>query len=318
VNTSERFLVTGAYGCIGAWTVRQLIEESVPVVALDVGADARRLELLLTDAQMRGLPTMPADITDLDVLEATLEQLSITNVIHLAALNLPTCRDNPTLGARVNVVGTVNVLEAVARRKDSMAPVVYASSIAAYGDVGGAPARVDDGEPATIYGVFKRAVESAAAVYWRDRELSSIGLRPHTVYGLGRDQGLTSAPTAAMLAAAAGRRYHIPYGGLSTLQYAPDVAAAFIAASRSAATGASVHNLPGEHVRMSELVAAIEAAAPEAAGSISWDEVELPFPSEVDTASSRAVLENLSFTPLRAATADTIARFRSLLAAGAL
>ena len=39
---------------------------------------------------------------------------------------------NPSLGARVNVVGTVNVLEAVARRSARMAPVVYASSIAAY------------------------------------------------------------------------------------------------------------------------------------------------------------------------------------------
>ena len=57
----------------------------------------------------------------------------MTHVIHLAALQVPFCRADPPLGARVNVVGTVNVFEAVARRGDGgIAPVVYASSIAAY------------------------------------------------------------------------------------------------------------------------------------------------------------------------------------------
>ena len=62
--------------------------------------------------------------------------------------------------------------------------------------------------------------------------MPSVGLRPHTVYGPGRDQGLTSAPTAAMLAAAAGPAVPLPFGGAYQLQYAPDVAAAFVAAAR--------------------------------------------------------------------------------------
>ena len=57
------------------------------------------------------------DITDLDAVERASTRHGITNVIHLAALQVPFCRADPPLGARVNVVGTVNVFEAVKRRR---------------------------------------------------------------------------------------------------------------------------------------------------------------------------------------------------------
>src|SRR5262249_11824732 len=146
-------------------------------------------------------------------LESALDEHEITNVVHLAALQVPFCRADPPLGARVNVLGTVNVFEAVRRRLVPMAPLVYASSVAAFDppDDGVAPSM--RGHPGTLYGVFKRANEATASVYALEHGVASVGLRPHTVYGVGRDQGLTSAPTAAMLAAAAGLPYAIPYGG---------------------------------------------------------------------------------------------------------
>ena len=85
-------------------------------------------------------------------------------MIHLAALQVPFCRADPSLGARVNVVGTVNVLEAAARRE--LGRVVYASSVAAYDaldDHDAAPAM--QGVPSTLYGVYKRANEGTAHVY---------------------------------------------------------------------------------------------------------------------------------------------------------
>ena len=197
---------------------------------------------------------MRGDITDLDAFERTLDEHAITHVIHLAALQVPFCRADPPLGARVNVVGTVNVFEAVARRADRMGPVVYASSVAAYDaldDTTAGPAM--QGVPSTLYGVYKRANEGTATVYASERGVASVGLRPHTVYGPGRDQGLTSAPTTAMLAAAAGRPYRLPFGGAYQLQYAPDVAAAFVAAARGGADGAGLrgHRRPGRSTRTS-------------------------------------------------------------------
>ena len=92
--------------------------------------------------------------------------------------------------------------------------------------------------------------------------MPSIGLRPHTIYGPGRDQGLTSAPTAAMVAAARGEAYEIPFGGSLQLQYVADAGEAFVRASEAGADGASVHNLDGPVASVEEIVAAIEAAAP--------------------------------------------------------
>jgi nucleoside-diphosphate-sugar epimerase len=317
----ERFLVTGAYGCIGAWVVRQLLDEGSHVVTLDMSDNPHRLRLLLSEDELDSVPHARTDITDLDALERTFDEHEITNVIHLAGLQVPFCRADPPLGARVNVVGTVNVLEAVTARRSRMAPLVFASSNAAYeavDDGDDRPPRADAGTPSTLYGVYKRANEACAAVYWRDHEVRSIGLRPSTVYGPGRDQGVTSSPTAAMFAAAAGSTFHIPYGGRFPVQYVPDVARAMIAASRSSHAGASVHDIPGPSVRMGEIVEAIEAAAPEAAGRITFDDVRLPFSEEAELESLVRLIGPVPVTPIEQGVAQTIEIFRRLLAKGLL
>jgi UDP-glucuronate 4-epimerase len=304
----ERFLVTGSNGCIGAWVVAQLTHEATPVVALDASDDDHRLRLVLDDEALAGVTKVRGDITDLDAFERTLDEHGVTHVVHLAALQVPFCRADPPLGARVNVVGTVNVFEAVARRADRMGPIVYASSVAAYDaldDPGAAPAM--QGVPSTLYGVYKRANEGTATVYAQERATASVGLRPHTVYGPGRDQGLTSAPTTAMLAAAAGRPYRLPFGGAYQMQYAPDVARAFVAAARAHDGGAVVRDIGGPAVHTDDVIAAIAAAAPGA--QISYDPVELPFPSETGDDGTPA-------TPLDEGVADAVERFRDLLARG--
>ena len=307
----ERFLVTGANGCIGAWVVHQLADEGVPVVALDLAEDLHRLRMLVGAEALERVVRVRVDVSDLAAVERVLDEHGITRIVHLAALQVPFCRADPPLGALVNVVGTVNVLEAAARRRDAMGHVVYASSIAAYDPAGGM-----ERLPATIYGVYKRADEGCASVYHAERGLVSVGLRPHTVFGPGRDQGLTSAPTAAMLAAAAGAAYHIPYGGGAQMQYAPDVARAFVAAARASVEGAAVHNLPGESVAMPDVIAAIAAAAPASAGRITAAAEPLDFPARADSASFTAAIGPVAQTPFRGAVAETVTRFAALLAEG--
>ncbi len=238
--SGERFLVTGAMGCIGAWTVRTLIRDGASVTSFDLGTDARRLAQIMTEDELAGVDIVKGDITDLRQVSATLDGKDITNVIHLAALQVPFCRADPPLGAMVNVVGTVNVFEAVKRRGAGMAPVVYTSSIGMYA--------ADDADPETgrllsdarahphnHYGVYKQANEGNARVYWLEDGVASIGLRPMTVYGVGRDQGMTSGPTKAIVAAVLGRRYTVSFGGPTLFQYAEDAARLLIAASRSRA-----------------------------------------------------------------------------------
>ncbi len=80
--------------------------------------------------------------------------------------------------------------------------------------------------PATHYGVYKVANEETARIYWEEHKIPSMGFRPLSVYGPGRDFGLTADPTLAMKAAVLGRPYQIRWGGATDLIYAEDVAQA--------------------------------------------------------------------------------------------
>jgi nucleoside-diphosphate-sugar epimerase len=316
--TTERFLVTGALGCIGAWVVRNLVQSGIPTTLLDVGGSDHRLRMLLDDEQIAQVQMIQGDITDLPTVERAIATAEATHIVHLAALQVPFCKDDPTAGAMVNVVGTVNMFEAA--RRAGINRLVYASSVAVYGqsdDYGKGPLSDDAPlKPRTHYGVYKQANEGTARVYWLDNGISSIGLRPYTVYGPGRDQGLTSGPTKAMAAAAFGRPYHIPFSGRQGLQLADDAAQLFIQAARAPFAGAAVFNLRGSVATMEEIVAAIEAAAPEAAGQITFAGPPLPFPEELDDAGLRAALGDPPHTPLTAGVAQTIATFRQALAEG--
>ena len=148
------------------------------------------------------------DVTTVDALDRVVAENRISHILHFAALQVPFCRSDPGAGARVNVVGTENVLEVARRRRDRLQRVVYASSMAVYGlkiynDAG--PVGPDAVmRPATHYGSYKQVNETTRKIYWLDEGVSSIYHRPHTVYGVGRDQGLTSRCSKAMLAAAVG------------------------------------------------------------------------------------------------------------------
>jgi UDP-glucuronate 4-epimerase len=226
----------------------------------------------------------------------------VTHVIHLAALQVPFVRADPPLGARVDVVGTVNVFEAVRRRRGRIAPLVYASSIAALGD---------DEHPSTLYGIFKRANEGTGVRYFEDYGVSSIGIRPHTVYGPARDQGLTSAPTTAMIAAAAGVRYHIPFGGSAQMQYTADVGEAFVRATElEGYEGASVHNLDGPVVSMPDLIGMLGS------DRITCAEEPLPFTPGVDGSSFVELIGGSVMRPIDKGVAESLERFRELLADG--
>jgi nucleoside-diphosphate-sugar epimerase len=323
--SDERFLVTGALGCIGAWTVRELAREGVPVVGLDVGTDTRRLELVMGPDELERVTLARGDITDLDAVERALRDHDITNVIHLAALQVPFCRADPPLGARVNVVGTVNVFEAVRRRVDAgraMAPVVYTGSIGMYspGDIDPASGRLlEDAEPhpGNHYGVYKHANEDTARVYAADNGIASVGLRPMTVYGAGRDQGMTSSPTVAIAAAVLGTPFRITFGGSTLFQYAEDVARTLILASRAAPAGACVFNLGGSPVSIAAWVDAIEDAVPGARDLLSIEPAPLPFPADIQH-DRLAQLGTVPVTPYREAIAATARIYARLAAAGRL
>jgi UDP-glucuronate 4-epimerase len=309
---SGRTLVTGALGCLGAWTLKALIDLGEEPVGFDLGAEDARLRLVLPEEERARVTLVSGDVTDAAAVGATLDEHGITNVVHLAALQVPFVREDPERGARVNVHGTVVVLEAVKARLNRIRGIAYASSTAVYNASDPSPAPESGGtEPSTLYGVFKLANEGTARVYWLDDDVASIGIRPYIVYGPGRDQGLTSGPSLAMAAAARGEGHTIAYGGTAQYDYAPDVARAFALAARAATEGAHVANFPGVPSTMQEVVDAIEAAAPAVAGRVTWEEGQLPFPDALEGRHLERLIGPIAHTPLADGVRATIEHFRS-------
>ncbi len=317
---SNRFLVTGAMGCLGAWTIHELFKQGNHIVGLDLSTDPSRLKLLLSDQEIAELTLVRGDITDFATVERTVLEQGITHIIHLAALQVPFCQADPVRGAQVNVVGTVNVFEAAARHRKQVQSIVYASSVAVLGPASlYPPVPVDESAPlapSTHYGVFKQANEGTARIYFQDNGVSSIGLRPYVIYGLGRDRGLTSSPTKAMLAAALGRSYEISYGGRCNFQWAEDAARTFIACATTLVQGARLFQLGGSKVSVQDIVTAIETVWPASRGRISCKTTRLPFPDELDDRALQAFLPQVPETLLEDGVRATVEAFRELIANG--
>lgn len=300
-------LVTGAAGCIGAWVVAGLVQRGRSAVVFDLSDDRRRLRLLLSDDQANSVRWIKGDLTDTAAVERAVGDAGATAIIHLAALQVPFCKAEPVLGARVNVVGHVNVFEAA--RKHRVKRLVYASSIAALPVAGGSM-------QANLYGVYKAADEGIARIYAQDWGVASVGLRPHTVYGPGRDQGLTSAPTKAMLAAAAETPYTVPFRGTLNFQYAGEVAEIFIRCAEAdiAAGHSDVFDLQGTKATVESVVDRIREIVPTA--RIAVDGSSLPFPAEFDDRPLRKLIGDWPATGLDKGIERSITMFRDLLKRG--
>ena len=311
------YFMTGALGCIGAWVVKALVDRGDVPVVFDKSDDARRLKLLLDDRALGRVRFMRGDVTDAPTLRAALEQSGARRVIHLAGLQVPSCKADPALGALVNVVGTINVFEAA--RALGLTRVVYASSAAVFGLADEAVDETVSPSPLTHYGVFKQANEGNARVYYADHGISSVGLRPFSVYGVGRDSGLTSDPTRAIKSAVIGRSFRIRFSGVTDFIYTADTAAAFIACADRAPDGAHVFNLHGDARDVSDAVAILEQEiGPSARGLVSIDGPGIPMPPSLDDSALRAVIADLPSTPLEEGVRETVRRFRALDASGRL
>jgi nucleoside-diphosphate-sugar epimerase len=308
---AQTYFITGAQGCIGSWIVKALIERGDLAVVFDRSDDSRRLSAIMSDEDLAKVRFITGDITDGASVLSALDESGAANLIHLAGLQVPTCKVDPVTGALVNVAGTLNVFEAA--RQLGLKRVVYASSAAVYGmnDDDVALDETAQCEPTTHYGVFKRANEGNARVYFLDHGVNSVGLRPLTVYGVNRDTGLTSDPTKAMKSAVLGRPFHIRFGGATDFQYVADTAAAFIACADNAPAGAHVFNLHGETVTVDRIANFINSFS--ANGDlITFGGPPIPIAAAMDDSAIRNTIGSLPSTPLETGVRETMDRFAVL------
>jgi nucleoside-diphosphate-sugar epimerase len=315
-------LITGGYGFIGAWIIRNLLARGDQVWVYDLKEDSRRLRQILPEEAVRKVAFVQGDVTDLPALKATIAAHAITHIIHLAGLQVPTCRADPMLGAKVNVLGTLAVFEAVKSSGDQVKRLVYASSAAVFGGPDKYPAGslADDVllTPSTHYGVFKCCNEGNARIYFQDSGLSSIGLRPWTVYGVGRDLGMTSEPTKAIKAVLLGRPYHISFGGWSDFQYVDDVARAFVYCLERPYTGAKSYNLRGDVISLADFHAALCTVLPDAARLVTIGKTQIAIAYDLSDDALQRDLGPIPKTPLVEGIRQTVQIFSQLRDEGRL
>lgn len=321
-NSKRRFLITGAKGFIGAWIVKELVDRGDQAFIFDIDAESARLAALLTAEQMASLQFFPGDITRYRDVERAIGERGITHVLHLAGIQVPFCAADPLRGAMINVVGTLNVFEVARHRRDLVKRIVYASSAAVFGpEEAYGNGTVPEGAPllpGTHYGVFKQCNEGNARVYFHCDGITSVGLRPGSVYGVGRDRGMTSGPTKAIKAAIVGRPYTIRFTGGLDLQYVRDTARTFVRCAEAELAGAKVYTLRGDVLQIQQFLTVLGKILPASATLIKADGNALPVAYDFDDSALHHDLQGLQRTPLTDGIRETAEIFERLHTAGNL
>jgi nucleoside-diphosphate-sugar epimerase len=274
-------LVTGATGCIGSVTVRDLLARGAArVFAASRSGEAGTLGTWLDVTRERGLSLCRLDIEQADSIEPFIQRLRPTQIVHLAALQSPDCDADPSRGLSINVGGTLHLLRA-AERVGTVERFVFASSAAVYGlrdrYRGPEVAESDELAPPNLYGVWKLAGEQLARQFHERSGIPTVSLRLNTTYGPGRDRGRTAAPTRAIEAVAhamrdgTAARFAMPYGGRENYHFVEDVGASFAEAALAPFTGHDAFNLLGQTVPVAEFLALIRRVAGELGSSAPHD-----------------------------------------------
>ena len=170
-----RVLVTGGAGFIGSNIVRRLLEfDQEPVVLDDISSGYR-------ENLVPGVAFVEGDVRDREVVAAAIDRCEV--VCHLAASvgNARSIAD-PQTDSAVNVIGTLNILEAA--RSRGIDRIVFSSSAGIFGELKTLPIAEDHPQdPDSPYGTSKLAAEKMCLVYNKLYGMHSVCLRYFNVYG---------------------------------------------------------------------------------------------------------------------------------------
>jgi CDP-glucose 4,6-dehydratase len=226
--TNHRVLVTGAYGLLGSWLVRALLDGGASVTVLRRD-DPARSPLRLMDLE-RSVDVVAGDITTPGLIERALAEYEIESVFHLAAQTIvPTANRSPASTFETNIRGTWLLLEAC--RLHGTGRVVVASSDKAYGPHSELPYREGLAlQPIYPYDVSKAATDLLARSYWHTFELPVAVTRFANLYG-GGDTNRSRLVPEAVAAALEGRAPVVRSDGSPERDflYIEDAVAAYLA-----------------------------------------------------------------------------------------
>jgi UDP-glucose 4-epimerase len=207
MSGGRTILVTGANGFIGRHVCSTL---------RGAGRIVLRTDRRSVSGDAEGFVSF--DIADRQQLEEVVRANAVDTIIHLAAILPSASQQDPASAPKVNIGGTLNVLEAA--RKHRVRRVVYASSISVYGSDHGSRAvtESDPAAPNDLYGAAKRYGEILGETYHHVFGIEFVALRIATVIGLGAES--SSSPWRSAIFEA----LEIKDGGLIQLPYCAEEA----------------------------------------------------------------------------------------------
>lgn len=178
----RRYLVTGGAGFIGSHLVEALVARGERVRVLDDLSSGRRENL---SAVLGQVELLEGDVADPGTVDRAIDGCEA--VFHLAAIaSVQASIKNPRHAHKVNVDGTLNVLEAA--RQAGVRRVVFASSAAYYGDHTALPLMEDlPPRPLSPYAANKATGEMYCTAFHASYGLETVALRFFNVYGPRQD-----------------------------------------------------------------------------------------------------------------------------------
>lgn len=176
-------LVTGGSGFIGSNIVELLISKGYEVRVIDNLSSGYIINLARYIADKK-VEFVGGDIRDYLSVERAMDGVNV--VFHLAAsVGRQRSIDNPQLDSEVNLIGTINVLEAM--KKCGVHRIVYSSSAAMFGEL--VTPEIDENHPQNAdspYGVSKLAAEKMILAYCGIYDMSAVCLRYFNIYGVNQ------------------------------------------------------------------------------------------------------------------------------------
>ena len=248
-----KIIIFGGCGFLGSWIVRAFFKKGYSVSVFDLKIQKELLSYFIGE-DINEIKFIQGDITNYDQVQEVTNNMD--HVINLAGLMTPDCSSNPILGAKVNLLGSINVFEAL--KKNNIKFLVYASSAGVFG-------QKDHYYPfpETHYGAYKLAVEGVARAYFNEAGISSVGIRPYVIYGPGREVGGTAGVTLACKAAKQGDSYTVNFLGKAGFVFVEDVADLVEMSIVQMPSGALTFNINGITADVSDFINLIKKNIPQ-------------------------------------------------------